>query len=328
MDEATISKALKQTDELGWAVVSVGQDATAVEMEVVGKKLLRIDNSAGGTYNGGGGVSRAAIDNSAWLNAAEGAPATLRIQFHNEMAYSRTFPKYITFAMFRPADVDGTTLVVDNVKVTEHLSAKLKAKMFDLGIRYIRLLYDESEKSLPDYFLSWQDAFCTKDPDEAMTKATGADMFAEWYEGPGGTKRMKHIAWAPLFVTHPVKGELYFTSVLNRHGSWLDGHEVFGKLPLDQRPYQCEWGDGTALSDSELDELRKVQDDAMERVQLSKGDVIVVDNLRAQHGRTPFQGKRLLGLMLSDMVPREEKHVPPSCFEAATEQSAKRPRVK
>lgn len=152
-------------------------------------------------------------------------------------------------------------------------------------------------------------------------------MFAEWYEGPGGTARMKHTAWAPLFVTHPVLGELYFTSILNRHGSWQDGHDVFGKLPLDQRPYQCLWGDGTTFSDSELNEIREAQDGAMERVQLKQGDVIVVDNLRAQHGRTPFQGKRLLGLMLSDMVNREAKHQPPASFKAPKEMPAKRPRL-
>merc|ERR1711879_108175 len=75
-----------------------------------------------------------------------------------------------------------------------------------------------------------------------------------------------------------------------------------------------------------MGELREVQDGAMERLQLKKGDVIVVDNLRAQHGRTPFKGKRCLGLMLSDMVAREAKHQPPSCFEIPKEIPAKRPR--
>jgi len=317
-----IGSALKQIDTAGWAVVSVGPGASAAEMASVATGLLRVEGSGGGSYNGGGGVNRPTLFNSAWLNAAEGAPASLRIQFHNEMAYSRSFPKYVAFGMFQPADVDGTTLVVDNAKVTERLSAPLKRKMHDLGVRYVRLLYDESERGLPDYFNSWQAAFGTEDPGEAAGKASGPDMFAEWQEGPGGARRMRHTAWAPVFVTHPALGEIYFTSVLNRHGSWQDGHEVFGKLPLDRRPYQCAWGDGTPLSDDELAELREVQDGAMERVHLEQGDVIAMDNLRVQHGRTTFQGKRVLGLMLSDMVDREAKYQPPACFAAPTAKSA------
>lgn len=310
---------LKQIDEVGWAVLNAGENASAREMEAVANKLLRVGGGRGGSYNGGGGVSRATIDSSAWLNAAEGAPAELRIQFHNEMAYSRRFPKYVAFAMFQPADKDGTTLVVDNVKVTQRLSEDLKRKMHALGVRYIRLLHDESETDLLDYFNSWQSAFCTSDPYTAMANATGPDMFADWYEGPGGTRRLRHTAWAPVFVTHPVWGELYFTSVLNRHASWLNGHVVFGQLPFDQRPYQCVWGDGAAFSDSELAELRETHDRAMEKVQLKKGDILVVDNLRAQHGRTPFEGKRLLGLMLSDTVDRESKRHPPACFKVPVE---------
>lgn len=324
--EEKVSDALKQISDVGWAVINAGSEASAEKMEQVAIKLLRITRDEGGNYNGGGGVSRPTLFNSAWLNAAEGAPASLRIQFHNEMAYSRSFPKYVSFGMFKRAEVGGTTLVVDNVKVTQRLSKPLLEKMRTLGVRYIRLLYHESESHLPDYFNSWQSSFITKDPTEAMDKANGIDMFADWYEGPGGIRRMKHTAWAPVFVTHPVHGELYFTSILNRHASWQDGHEVYGRLPLDQRSYQCVWGDGSAFSDAELSELRDVHDGAMVQLQLEQGDVIVVDNLRAQHGRTTFQGKRLLGLMLSDMVDRETKYHPPACFGAPSEKSAKRQR--
>merc|ERR1719410_2050492 len=111
----------------------MGEHASAKDMEIVGKTLLRIEDGDGGTYNGSGGVTRASLHNSSWLNAAEGAPAMLRIQFHNEMAYARRFPRYVAFAMFRPADVDGTTLVVDNVEVTQRLSEPLKKKMYEMG---------------------------------------------------------------------------------------------------------------------------------------------------------------------------------------------------
>eukprot|EP00927_Polykrikos_kofoidii_P030009 TRINITY_DN25891_c0_g1_i1.p1 TRINITY_DN25891_c0_g1~~TRINITY_DN25891_c0_g1_i1.p1 ORF type:complete len:330 (-),score=34.12 TRINITY_DN25891_c0_g1_i1:205-1194(-) len=317
MDEDNIANAVKQVDAVGWAVVSVGPSASALEMEVVATKLLGIESVDCGGYNGGGGVTRPTIGASGWLNAAEGAPPSLRIQFHNEMAYSRRFPQRVAFAMFKQADVGGTTLIVDNVKVTQSLSSPLKKKMHELGVRYTRLLYDESESDLPDFFNSWQASFCTNDPNEATVKGSGIDAFVEWYEGPGGVRRVKHTVWAPVFVMHPVFGEIYFTSVLNRHPSWQDGHAVFGALPYECRPYQCVWGDGTAFSDREISELREVQDGAMERIELQQGEVLVLDNLRVQHGRTTFSGPRLLGLKLSGMVNRDPRYMPPLCFKLA-----------
>lgn len=41
--------------------------------------------------------------------------------------------------------------------------------------------------------------------------------------------------------------------------------------------------------------------------------VLVLDNLRVVHGRTPYSGSRLLGLLLSDMVPRQPCE-PPLAF--------------
>ena len=60
----------------------------------------------------------------------------------------------------------------------------------------------------------------------------------------------------PTFVTHPERGEIFFSSILNRHGSWLDDHDYFGTVPLNERPYHCTWADGSELSDDELVELR------------------------------------------------------------------------
>eukprot|EP00406_Dinophysis_acuminata_P031605 CAMPEP_0179360508 /NCGR_PEP_ID=MMETSP0797-20121207/80018_1 /TAXON_ID=47934 /ORGANISM="Dinophysis acuminata, Strain DAEP01" /LENGTH=173 /DNA_ID=CAMNT_0021075875 /DNA_START=1 /DNA_END=520 /DNA_ORIENTATION=+ len=173
--------------------------------------------------------------------------------------------------MFQPADVDGTTLVVDNAKVTERLSAPLKRKMHDLGVRYVRLLYDESERGL---------------------QAHGLGPRLRDAPGPGGD--LLHLgAEPPRLLAGRARG--------------------LREAAAGQAAYQCAWGDGTPLSDDELAELREVQDGAMERVHLEQGDVIAMDNLRVQHGRTTFQGKRVLGLMLSDMVDREAKYQPPAC---------------
>ena len=58
--------------------------------------------------------------------------------------------------------------------------------------------------------------------------------------------------FSPTFVHHPEHGEIFFSSILNRHGSWLDEHAYFGTVPLNERPYHCTWADGSELSEDEL----------------------------------------------------------------------------
>ena len=87
-------------------------------------------------------------------------------------------------------------------------------------------------------------------------------------------------------------------------------------MPHRERPYQCVWGDGSELSDGELAELRDAHDGNMEKLRLEQGDLVVMDNLRVAHGRTPYSGgDRLIGLLLSDMVDRElARSQPPAAF--------------
>lgn len=288
----------------GFTHLRLGEGASLAELEAAARKLMGLGNSSGGFYNGGGGVTRDGIAGSSFLNGSAGAPAQLSVQFHNEMAYSTAFPAYLTFAMLTQAGEGGTTKLADNVVVTRSFSSQLTNKLKATGVQYIRNLLDKSESSAPDYFMSWQGSFQTDDIDVALKKANTANAVLRRH--PNG-RHWRHTTWCPVFFTHPIHGELYFASILNRHGSWLDGHSVFGTILNTNRPYHCVWGDGSEFSDDELQELRDVHDKSTLYVHMDKGDIIVMDNLRVAHGRTSFKGDRLIGLLVSDMVNRELK---------------------
>jgi len=210
--------------------------------------------------------------------------------------------------MVMQASSDGTTLLADNLYLTKLLSSSLKQKLQSLGVQYIRNLYDESQRGSPEFYTSWQEAFVTDDEATALQKVNTQESILVRHEDG---IRMKHITWCPTFYVHPDHGELYFASLLNRHGSWMDEHSTWNHLPLAERPYHCVWGDGTEFSESELAEIRDVHEKSTIASRLMPGDVVVVDNLRVAHGRTPYKGKRQMGLLLSDMVPRKEGSPPP-----------------
>lgn len=286
----------------GFTHLRLGEGASLAELEAAARKLMHLGDSSGGFYNGGGGVTRDGIAGSGFLNGSAGAPAELPVQFHNEMAYGTAFPAYLTFAMLTQAGEGGTTKLADNAVVTRSFSSQLTQKLKEIGVQYIRNLLDKSESGAPDYFMSWQGSFQTDDINEALRKASTTNAILRRH--PNG-RHWRHITWCPVFFTHPIHGELYFSSILNRHGSWLDGHSVFGKMSNTNRPYHCVWGDGSEISDDELKEIRDVHDKSTLYVHMDKGDIIVMDNLRVAHGRTSYKGDRLIGLLVSEMVNRE-----------------------
>eukprot|EP00490_Sorites_sp_Unknown_P019225 CAMPEP_0114687030 /NCGR_PEP_ID=MMETSP0191-20121206/62071_1 /TAXON_ID=126664 /ORGANISM="Sorites sp." /LENGTH=187 /DNA_ID=CAMNT_0001973107 /DNA_START=1 /DNA_END=561 /DNA_ORIENTATION=- len=186
--------------------------------------------------------------------------------------------------MVKQAKVDGTTTLADNVLVQQKLSTSLLKKFQELGVQYIRFLHDESERSAPDFYNSWQGAV-------ALQQGNSRTNFSLLKKHD--QRRLRHILWCPVFHQHPTFGELFFNSVLNRHGSWLDGHSVFGGVPNSERPYHCTWGDGTEFNNEELEEIRTIYAENTEYIRLNPGDVLVLDNLRVVHGRTPYRGSRL-----------------------------------
>jgi len=308
--------------EEGYGVIRLGENATLEQMEQVARPLLGLSSEdTANRYNGAGGVTRPTLGESMWLDAGMGAPAELRIQFHNEMAYANRFPKAVAFAMKKQAENDGATLLVDNVEVTKLLSPTLRRKMAS-GVRYTRILHPEAASGDADFYTSWQGAFQTADVVAAFERVS-ADGGA--LEALNDKKRFRHTMWGPVFYTHPTYGEIYFSSILNRHGSWLDGHAVFGQMPLQERPYHCLWANGAELAPGELDELRGVHEQCTKEVMLAEGDVLVLDNLRIAHGRTPWQGgSRQMGLLLSELVPREVHRTPPEEYTAWLQTAAQR----
>lgn len=303
-----LDTATEYMHNYGYVHVRMGPKASVHQMEDAARRLMGLQVDQGGEYNGGGGVQRNTIQGSAWMDTSAGAPSEIPVQFHNEMAYSKKFPKHVAFAMVKQAESDGTTLLADNLHLTELLSISLKQKLQRLGVQYIRNLNDDSQRDSPEFYTSWQQAFVTDDKQTALQKGNTEESILMPHEDG---IRMKHITWCPTFYVHPDHGELYFASILNRHGSWMDNHPNWSHLPWAERPYHCVWGDGSEFSESELAEIRDVHTKSTIANRLVPGDLVVVDNLRVAHGRTPYKGKRQMGLLLSDMVPRKEQSPPP-----------------
>ena len=102
-------------------------------------------------------------------------------------------------------------------------------------------------------------------------------------------------------------------------GAWLREHHVFGDWDEDERPYHCVWGNGDEISGDEMTQLKDAHDQSTIQLALEKGDVVVLDNWRMSHGRTPYTDdpkmQRSIGLLLSEQFgERQPLQNPPESF--------------
>jgi hypothetical protein len=69
----------------------------------------------------------------------------------------------------------------------------------------------------------------------------------------------------------------------------------------DELPRNAFFGDGSPISDETLEEIRRTYSNASVRFPWRNGDVLLVDNILASHGRDPFTGERRTLVAMAEM---------------------------
>lgn len=78
-------------------------------------------------------------------------------------------------------------------------------------------------------------------------------------------------------------------------------------------PYQTYYGDGSPIEAQTLATIRSAIDREMRRFDWRVGDVLILDNMLAQHGREPFRGpRRILTIMSTPYSSLAPADVPPT----------------
>jgi hypothetical protein len=66
-------------------------------------------------------------------------------------------------------------------------------------------------------------------------------------------------------------------------------------------PRNVFYGDGTPIETSVLEEIRQIYDREAVRFTWIKGDVLLLDNFLASHGREPFTAPREILVIMADL---------------------------
>lgn len=213
-------------------------------------------------------------------------PPGLPIPLHNENSYQRDWPMVIMFCCLRPADSGaGQTPLGDSVKITSRINPNILNLFREKRVAYIRNYHDDID-------LPWQTVFQTESKEEVDRYCRAHDITATWM--PNGTLRTRQVCHA--FATHPTLGQsIWFNQAHLFHPSALDEKtrsllsEMFSE---EEFPRNVTFGDGSRIDESMLSDIRSAFEEEKVMFSWSKGDILILDNMRVAHGRSPYRGPR------------------------------------
>jgi len=214
--------------------------------------------------------------------------ASQTISLHNELSYSAPWPRRLFMGCMRPADTGGATTVADGRRVLARLSPATAAEFAERRVRYVRNLHGGRGMGR-----SWQATFATDDR-AAVERACRAAASAWTWTDSG----LRLVHTGPGVVTHPATEErVWFNQAEQFHPTSLPAEvaaflmdEYRGRE--DELPQWVSFADGGHIPAATLEEIRAALAQETAQTPWRAGDLLVIDNVLALHGRMPFTGAR------------------------------------
>jgi len=222
-------------------------------------------------------------------------PADKAILFHNESSHLHCFPLKIWFYCVQPAQKGGETPIVDCRKAYDLLSPQLRKKLASKQLMYVRNFAEGLD-------VSWQNFFQTTDKKQVENYCRQEGIDCEWYDND----RLVTRQIRPALAAHPQTGEsVFFNQIQLHHISYLDTDvresllSIFDESKLPRNVY---FGDGTPITEAEIAEIHSVYQQSQTSFPWQQGDIIMLDNMLAAHGRNPYIGKRKIVVAMGEMT--------------------------
>jgi alpha-ketoglutarate-dependent taurine dioxygenase len=256
----------------------------------------------------GGSAPRSAVHGRVFTSSE--LPENYTLALHQEMAYQKNPPDSLVFFCDIPAAERGETPLADARIVTARIDPAVRARVAAKGVGVRRTLpTPEAVHKKPGIPKPWPDVFGTNDRNEVERIARDKAWEVTWL--PDGSVQLWQ-SLLPGFKTHPRTGERVWFNQAHYHAPectlrWaLRDQRMDDAARIQQAMIECPemldyvfHDDGTPISGPDAEHIWDVLVDAEIPMPWRKGDVLLVDNIIAMHGRRSFRGPRriLVGMI-------------------------------
>jgi alpha-ketoglutarate-dependent taurine dioxygenase len=191
----------------------------------------------------------------------------------------------IVFHCTTPAAGGGETPIADTRRIYRRINPQVRDQFIRHGYMYVRNFGD-------GFGLSWQEAFQTTSKASVENYCRNNGMTFKWKdEDRLRTKQVRRV-----IARHPRNGDtVWFNHLTFFHVSTLEQHvreTLLANLDEENLPNNTYYGDGSHIEPAVLDELREAYLQEKVAVPWQKGDILMLDNMLASHGREPYVGSR------------------------------------
>jgi alpha-ketoglutarate-dependent taurine dioxygenase len=221
-------------------------------------------------------------------------PSDQCIPLHHEMSYSHTWPMKLWFYSEQPAKEGGCTPIADDRKVVGLIDERIRDGFLKKGVMYVRNFGEGAD-------MPWQEVFQTEDRKVVEKYCEETHIEFEWRSN----NRLRTRQIRQVMVKHPETGdEVWFNHAHLFHISNLEQNvreALLKEFRDDELPRNAFYGDGARIPDAILEAIRHTYSNAAVRFSWHEGDLLLVDNILASHGRDPFSGERRTLVAMAEM---------------------------
>lgn len=228
------------------------------------------------------------------------APPSFHIALHQELSFIKHHPRNIYFFCEIEPVVGGETIIADARQVYQSMDPAVTARFADKGLTYTSHYYYRSKimtwlNKLQRSHKSWTEVFETESKAEVEKRCLANEFALRWL--PRDWLEIKQTR--PAVLDHPVTSETVWFNQAHLYDfnprmlGWAKyiGAKLFYLRP-STRLHEIEFADGSPVSRRDIYHVLDVLEKNTVAFPWKKGDVMVLDNVLAMHGRAPFSGKR------------------------------------